>query len=197
MSNFAGQTSTIMQFIPSEIAGVWLIEPKRFGDARGYFAETYRADLFRQATGLDVNFIQDNESLSSRGVLRGLHMQSGRYAQAKLVRVSEGEVFDVAVDLRPQSPTFGKWVGAVLSSDNGRQLFIPRGMAHGFLVLSDRARFQYKVDNVYAPQSEVSLRYDDPDVAVAWPDAGPLNLSAKDISGRSLAEVVAILAKAE
>lgn len=186
-----------MQFFHTEIPGVWLIEPKRFGDARGYFAETWRADLFRDATGLDINFIQDNESLSSRGVLRGLHMQAGRYAQAKLVRVSEGEVFDVAVDLRPQSPSFGRWVSAVLSSDNGRQLFIPRGFAHGFLVLSDRARFQYKVDNVYAPQSEVSLRYDDPEVAVRWPDAGPLNLSPKDLAGRPLADVLGILAASE
>lgn len=184
-----------MKFTQLDIPGVWMIEPVRHGDSRGYFSEVFKMEEFRSATGVDTVFIQDNESVSSRGVLRGLHMQAGEYAQAKLVRVSQGVVFDVAVDLRPDSPTSGQWVGVELSQENGRQLFIPRGFAHGFLVLSELAQFQYKVDNVYAPQSEISVRYDDKDLDIAWPVIDrPLNLSPKDENARSLSAVLALLA---
>ena len=180
-----------MKFTQLDIPGLWLIEPVRYGDSRGYFSEVFKLEEFREATGTDILFIQDNESVSSRGVLRGLHMQSDEFAQAKLVRVSQGAVFDVAVDLRPGSPTRGRWVGVELSQENGRQLFIPRGFAHGFLVLSDMAQFQYKVDNVYAPQSEVSVRYDDPDLGITWPEVdAPLNLSPKDEKARPLKEIL-------
>ena len=184
-----------MKFTQLDIPGVWMIEPVRHGDSRGYFSEVFKMEEFRSATGVDTAFIQDNESVSSRGVLRGLHMQAGEYAQAKLVRVSQGAVFDVAVDLRPDSPTSGQWVGVELSQENGRQLFIPRGFAHGFLVLSELAQFQYKVDNVYAPQSEISVRYDDKDLDIAWPAIDlPLNLSPKDENARSLSAVLTLLA---
>ena len=136
-----------MEFKELEIKGVWLIEPKRFGDARGYFCETFKLSEFESHIG-KVEFVQDNESLSTRGVLRGLHFQRGEWSQAKLVRVSQGRVLDVAVDLRGGSPTYGQHVAVELSRDNGRQMFIPRGFAHGFVVLSDEAQFQYKVDNV-------------------------------------------------
>lgn len=180
-----------MKFTQLDIPGLWLIEPVRYGDSRGYFSEVFKLEEFREATGTDILFIQDNESVSSRGVLRGLHMQSDEFAQAKLVRVSQGAVFDVAVDLRPGSPTRGRWVGVELSQENGRQLFIPRGFAHGFLVLSDMAQFQYKVDNVYAPQSEVSVRYDDPDLGITWPEVdAPLNLSPKDEKARPLKAIL-------
>ena len=180
-----------MKFTQLDIPGLWLIEPVRYGDSRGYFSEVFKLEEFREATGTDIRFIQDNESVSSRGVLRGLHMQSDEFAQAKLVRVSQGAVFDVAVDLRPGSPTRGRWVGVELSQENGRQLFIPRGFAHGFLVLSDMAQFQYKVDNVYAPQSEVSVRYDDPDLGITWPEVDvPLNLSPKDEKARPLKAIL-------
>ena len=180
-----------MKFTQLDIPGLWLIEPVRYGDSRGYFSEVFKLEEFREATGTDIRFIQDNESVSSRGVLRGLHMQSDEFAQAKLVRVSQGAVFDVAVDLRPGSPTRGRWVGVELSQENGRQLFIPRGFAHGFLVLSDMAQFQYKVDNVYAPQSEVSVRYDDPDLGITWPEVdAPLNLSPKDEKARPLKAIL-------
>lgn len=180
-----------MKFTQLNIPGLWLIEPVRYGDSRGYFSEVFKLEEFREATGTDILFIQDNESVSSRGVLRGLHMQSDEFAQAKLVRVSQGAVFDVAVDLRPGSPTRGRWVGVELSQENGRQLFIPRGFAHGFLVLSDMAQFQYKVDNVYAPQSEVSVRYDDPDLGITWPEVDvPLNLSPKDEKARPLKAIL-------
>ena len=184
-----------MKFTQLDIPGVWMIEPVRHGDSRGYFSEVFKMEEFRSATGVDTVFIQDNESVSSHGVMRGLHMQAGEYAQAKLVRVSQGAVFDVAVDLRPDSPTSGQWVGVELSQENGRQLFIPRGFAHGFLVLSELAQFQYKVDNVYAPQSEISVRYDDKDLDIAWPAIDlPLNLSPKDENARSLSAVLALLA---
>lgn len=178
-----------MNFIETEIKGVWIVEPKRFGDARGYFMESFKLEEFRKHIG-DIAFVQDNESMSTRGVLRGLHFQKGEFSQAKLVRVSRGAVLDVAVDLRGGSPTYGKYVAVELSQDNARQLFIPRGMAHGFLVLSDEAQFQYKVDNVYAPQSEATLRFDDETVAVNWPIAREeMLLSPKDLKGMSLAEV--------
>ena len=172
-----------------EITGVWLIEPKRFGDARGYFCETFKLSEFESHIG-KVEFVQDNESLSTRGVLRGLHFQRGEWSQAKLVRVSQGRVLDVAVDLRGGSPTYGQHVAVELSRDNGRQMFIPRGFAHGFVVLSDEAQFQYKVDNVYAPQSEATLRFDDPALGIDWPIAKEeMKLSEKDLRGMAFAEV--------
>ena len=178
-----------MQFIQQKIEGVWVIEPKRYGDARGYFSETFKMDEFKSHVG-NVNFIQDNESFSSKGVLRGLHFQKGEFSQAKLVRVSQGTVLDVAVDLRKASPTFGQHIAVELSHDNGRQLFLPRGFAHGFVVLSDVAQFQYKVDNVYAPQAEATLRFDDQQLGIDWrisPD--DMLLSDKDMRGYSFAEI--------
>lgn len=178
-----------MDFKPLEIDGVWLIEPKRFGDARGYFMESFKLDEFRRHVG-DVTFVQDNESVSTRGVLRGLHFQRGEFSQAKLVRVSHGTVIDVAVDLRGDSPTFGKHVAVELSQENARQLFIPRGFAHGFIVLSDMAQFQYKVDNVYAPQSEMTLMFNDPELGIEWPLAeNEPNLSPKDLKGVLLKDI--------
>ena len=178
-----------MEFKELDIKGVWLIEPKRFGDARGYFCETFKLSEFESHIG-KVEFVQDNESLSTRGVLRGLHFQRGEWSQAKLVRVSQGRVLDVAVDLRGGSPTYGQHVAVELSRDNGRQMFIPRGFAHGFVVLSDEAQFQYKVDNVYAPQSEATLRFDDPALGIDWPIAKEeMKLSEKDLRGMAFVEV--------
>ena len=172
-----------MNYIKTEIPDVWVCEPKVFADARGYFMETWRASDFNEHIGHEVNFVQDNQSMSSRGVLRGLHFQNGEFSQAKLVRVLQGTVVDVAVDLRQASPTFGKYVMVELSAENKRQLFIPRGFAHGFQVLSDTAVFTYKVDNIYAPQAECSIRYDDPKIGIAWPITNPqeLLLSEKDL----------------
>lgn len=178
-----------MEFTELEIAGVWLVEPKRFGDARGYFCETFKREEFEKHIG-KIDFVQDNESLSGRGVLRGLHFQRGEWSQAKLVRVSVGKVLDVAVDLRAGSPTYGRHVAVELSRENGRQLFIPRGFAHGFVVLSDEAQFQYKVDNVYAPQSEVTLRFDDPKLGIDWLiPREAMKLSEKDMRGIDFASV--------
>ena len=180
---FAGTNTEDMNYIQTEIDGVWVIEPKVYGDARGYFMETFKEEEFQKEIG-PVHFVQDNESRSRFGVLRGLHYQRGAMSQAKLVRVLEGRVLDVAVDLRRQSPTFGHHVSVELSGENKRQLFIPRGMAHGFLVLSDEAVFTYKVDNVYAPQAEASIRFDDPDLGIDWPVAPEqLLLSDKDRGG--------------
>lgn len=172
-----------MNYIKTEIPDVWVCEPKVFADARGYFMETWRAADFNEHIGHEVNFVQDNQSMSSRGVLRGLHFQKGEFSQAKLVRVLQGTVVDVAVDLRQASPTFGKYVMVELSAENKRQLFIPRGFAHGFQVRSDTAVFTYKVDNIYAPQAECSIRYDDPKIGIAWPITNPqeLLLSEKDL----------------
>ncbi|SHJ02611.1 dTDP-4-dehydrorhamnose 3,5-epimerase [Bacteroides stercorirosoris] len=169
-----------MNYIQTEIDGVWLIEPKVFRDERGYFMEAFKEEEFKAHVG-NVHFIQDNESKSSFGVLRGLHYQKGEYCQAKLVRVIKGKVLDVAVDLRQSSPTFGKYVSAELSEENQRQLFIPRGFAHGFLVLSDEAVFTYKVDNAYTPQAEASIRFNDETIGIDWPVAEEqLLLSPKD-----------------
>lgn len=177
-----------MNFIETEIKGVYIIEPRVFEDARGYFFESFRQDEFDANVGKTV-FIQDNESKSSRGVLRGLHYQKGDDSQAKLVRVIKGTVVDVAVDIRKSSPTFGKHVMVELSAENKRQLFIPRGFAHGFLVLSDEAIFTYKVDNIYAPQSEASIRFNDPALGIEWPIAAQeMLLSPKDTNGKTLAE---------
>lgn len=184
-----------MNFTQLSLGGVWLIEPVRHGDSRGYFCETFRSDLFEANVG-HVDFVQDNESFSKRGVFRGLHFQAGAYAQAKLVRVTRGEIVDIAVDLRKGSPTYGRHVMVNLSSENGRQLFLPRGMAHGFLVLSDEAQFQYKVDNYYAPHAEMTLRYDDPALGIVYPiDPAAMSLSEKDLRGLSLDEMSGRLAK--
>lgn len=169
-----------MNYIQTEIDGVWVIEPKVFRDARGYFMEAFKEEEFRQHIG-DVHFVQDNESMSSYGVLRGLHFQKGEFSQAKLVRVIKGRVLDVAVDMRRSSPTFGRHVSVELSEDNKRQFFIPRGFAHGFLVLSEEAIFTYKVDNAYAPQAEASVRYNDETIGIDWPiGEEQLLLSEKD-----------------
>jgi len=177
-----------MEYIKTEVDGVYIIEPKVFPDARGYFFESWRKEDFEQHIG-KIDFVQDNESKSCRGVLRGLHYQKGEFSQAKLVRVIKGTVLDVAVDIRKSSPTYGKHVAVELSGENKRQLFIPRGMAHGFLVLSDEAVFTYKVDNIYAPQSEASIRFDDPTVGIQWPIAKEeMLLSPKDNSGLSFGD---------
>ena len=155
-------------FVKTSIEGVTIVEPTVFGDHRGYFMETYNKAEF-DAAGLNMVFVQDNESRSKKGVLRGLHYQKGTFSQAKLVRVIQGRVLDVAVDLRKSSPTFGQHVMVELSDENKRQFFIPRGFAHGFLVLSDEAIFTYKVDNIYAPQAEAGIRWNDPDLGIDWP----------------------------
>ena len=178
-----------MRFIEQDIKGVWVIEPERFGDKRGYFCEVFKQGEFENHVG-HVDFIQDNESFSSKGVLRGLHFQRGEWSQAKLVRVSQGAVLDVVVDLRCGSPTWGKSVAVKLSADNNLQVFIPRGFAHGFLVLSDVAQFQYKVDNLYAPQSEATLRFDDPALGIDWRiDRADMILSDKDLKGLPLEQM--------
>ena len=173
-----------MEYIATEIPDVWILNPKVFADARGYFMETWREADFNAHIGHDVHFVQDNQSFSSRGVLRGLHYQQGEFSQAKLVRVLAGTVVDVAVDLRKDSPTFGKHVMVELSADNKQQLFIPRGFAHGFQVISEQALFTYKVDNIYAPQAERSIRYNDPTLNIAWPitDESLVQLSEKDLA---------------
>lgn len=176
-----------MQITRLAIPDVVLIEPKVFGDARGFFYESFNQRAFNEATGTDHSFVQDNHSRSSQGVLRGLHYQI-RQPQGKLVRVVQGAVFDVAVDIRKNSPTFGQWVGQELSADNHRQLWVPPGFAHGFVVLSATAEFLYKTTDYYAPQYERCIAWNDPDLAIAWPDVGmaPL-LSGKDQLGRALA----------
>lgn len=177
-----------MEYKETDIKGVWIIEPKVFEDARGYFMEAWKKDEFETHVG-KVDFVQDNESKSSFGVLRGLHYQKGNYSQAKLVRVVKGKVVDVAVDIRRSSPTFGKYVMVELSEDNKRQFFIPRGFAHGFLVLSDEAIFTYKVDNVYAPTQEASIRWNDETLAINWPiDMSKVLTSEKDLKGKSLVD---------
>jgi len=157
-----------MEFIKQSIADVVLIKPNVHGDDRGYFVETFRQDKFEEAVGFKVGFVQDNESKSTKGVLRGLHFQKPPYAQSKLVRVIEGEVLDVAVDIRKGSPTFGQSVSAILSAENKHQLFVPRGFAHAFVVLSETAIFAYKVDNYYSPECDRGLAYDDVDLNVDW-----------------------------
>ncbi|MDO4796941.1 MAG: dTDP-4-dehydrorhamnose 3,5-epimerase [Coriobacteriales bacterium] len=175
-------------FITTEIEGVIIVDAKSYGDRRGYFMETYKRPDF-EAGGITCDFVQDNQSSSTRGVLRGLHFQI-EHPQAKLVRVLHGTVFDVCVDLRPGSPTWGKWEGAILSAQNRRQLFIPRGFAHGFLVLSDEAEFSYKCDDVYHPGDEGGLMWNDPAIGIEWPalegdeafDPAKLVLSDKDLA---------------
>ncbi|VVO22180.1 dTDP-4-dehydrorhamnose 3,5-epimerase [Pseudomonas fluorescens] len=181
-----------MNVIATDLPGVLIIEPKVFGDERGFFYESFNAKAFEDATGLNTQFVQDNHSRSRKGVLRGLHYQLEN-AQGKLVRVTAGEVLDVAVDIRRSSPHFGKWVAVRLSADNHRQLWIPEGFAHGFVVLSDFAEFLYKTTNYYTPSAERSIRWDDPDMAIDWQlDEAP-QLSAKDQAAKFLkdAEVFA------
>lgn len=180
---------TKMYYEETDIKGVWVITPKVFGDSRGYFFEAWKQADFDSHIGEHVEFVQDNESKSSYGVLRGLHYQKGEFSQAKLVRVIRGKVLDVAVDLRKSSPTFGKHVMVELSEENKRQLFIPRGFAHGFLVMSPEAIFTYKVDNVYAPQQEASIRWNDETIGIKWPiDPKDVLTSEKDLKAKSFGE---------
>ncbi|RYZ67275.1 MAG: dTDP-4-dehydrorhamnose 3,5-epimerase [Proteobacteria bacterium] len=177
-----------MKFVPTAIPDVVMIEPRVFADPRGFFLESWNAKAFADA-GLDVAFVQDNHSKSSRGTLRGLHYQL-QHTQGKLVRVTHGEVFDVAVDLRRSSPTFGRWVGVTLSAENHRMLWVPPGFGHGFYVVSESAEFLYKCTDLYDPSSERSLIWNDPDVGIEWPlvDGSELLLSDKDRKGKRLAE---------
>jgi dTDP-4-dehydrorhamnose 3,5-epimerase len=176
-----------MKAIATTIPEVLILEPKVFGDERGFFYESFNARTFAEATGLQRDFVQDNHSRSQRGVLRGLHYQVEQ-AQGKLVRVTLGEVLDVAVDIRRSSPTFGHWVGVRLSAENKRQLWVPEGFAHGFVVLSDYAEFLYKTTDYYAPAHERCIRWDDPTLAIDWQYDGVPQLSAKDQAGLSLQE---------
>ena len=178
-----------MKITPCAIADVLLLEPKVFGDDRGFFFESFNQRAFNEATGLDLHFVQDNHSRSVRNVLRGLHYQVVQ-PQGKLVRVVAGQVFDVAVDIRPESPTFGQWAGAVLSASNKHQLWVPPGLAHGFLVLSDSADFMYKTTDYYAPEHERCIAWDDATLAIDWPLNGhtPV-LSAKDRAGKAFADM--------
>lgn len=188
-------TSGNFTFTRTSIEGVIIVDVRSYPDARGYFMETYKRSDFA-AGGIEAEFVQDNQSASTKGVLRGLHFQI-EHPQAKLVRVTRGRVFDVAVDLRPGSPTFGKWEGVVLSEENKRQFFVPRGFAHGFLVLSDYAEFCYKCDDVYHPGDEGGIAFDDPDIGIAWPalegsdafDASSVLLSAKDAAQPRLRDI--------
>lgn len=175
-----------MRLIATELPDVQIIEPLVFGDDRGFFYESFNARQFAELTGISCAFVQDNHSRSARGVLRGLHYQV-QQAQGKLVRVCAGEVFDVAVDIRRSSPTFGRWVGTLLSAQNKRQLWVPQGFAHGFLVLSEYAEFLYKTTDYYAPQHERCIRWDDPQLAIDWPLTTAAILSSKDQAGATLA----------
>lgn len=174
------------KFIETSIKDVYIIEPKKYGDNRGYFMETYKSEDFKEA-GLYYDFVQDNQSKSKKGVLRGLHFQK-KFPQAKLVRCIDGEVFDVCVDLRKDSPTYGKWEGVVLSAEKGNQFMIPRGFAHGFLVLSESATFCYKCDELYHPEDEGGIMYNDIDVNIKWPSIDEILLSEKDKKHPSLKE---------
>ncbi|MCG3189259.1 MAG: dTDP-4-dehydrorhamnose 3,5-epimerase [Burkholderiaceae bacterium] len=178
-----------MRITRSALPEVLILEPKVFGDERGFFLESFNQRAFDTAVGTHVEFLQDNHSHSQRGVLRGLHYQLPPHAQGKLVRVASGRVFDVAVDMRRSSATFGRWVGTELDASKRRQLWIPAGFAHGFLVLSETADFLYKTTDYYAPAAERAVRWDDPQVAIAWPDAGtPIKLSDKDRTASSFAQ---------
>lgn len=176
-----------MKVTTTAIEGVLIIEPKVFGDERGFFFESFNQRAFNEAVGQPVEFVQDNHSRSAKGVLRGLHFQRSPHAQGKLVRVTQGSVFDVAVDTRPDSPSFGRWVGVELSGANHRQMWVPAGLAHGFLVTSDSAHFLYKTTTYYRPDAEVSVRWDDPDLAIAWPlDGVTPALSPRDAAAPRL-----------
>ena len=179
--------SAALTTIPTAIPDVLILEPRVFGDARGFFVETFNQRSFQQATGLDVNFVQDNHSRSAQGVLRGLHYQRAPHAQGKLVRVTSGRVFDVAVDIRADSPSFGRWVGIELSEDNHRQLWIPPGLAHGFLVLSEYADLLYKTTAYYAPVHEQAIAWDDIELGIDWPLEGRAPIvSARDAAAPGL-----------
>jgi dTDP-4-dehydrorhamnose 3,5-epimerase len=177
-----------MNVLPTSLPGVLILEPKLHGDPRGFFLESYNERAFEQATGTRQQFVQDNHSRSARGVLRGLHFQRAPHEQGKLVRVTAGQVFDVAVDIRPASATFGRWVGVELSAQNFRQLWLPPGFAHGFLVLSESADFLYKTTSYYAPASEVALRWNDPDIGIDWPlpEGQQPSLSGRDSAAPGL-----------
>ena len=177
-----------MNVIKTEIPDVLIFEPKVFADERGFFMESFNQQRFNEAVGREVNFVQDNHSRSSRGVLRGLHYQLKPKAQGKLVRVTDGEVFDVAVDMRKESSTFGKWTGVILSGENKRQFWIPEGFAHGFYVLSETADFLYKTTNYYSPEHDRSLKWDDSTVGIQWDLKGTPLISAKDAVARSFIE---------
>ncbi len=181
---------------PTPVSDVLILEPKVFGDARGFFFESFNQQDFNQVTGLDLHFVQDNHSRSARGVLRGLHFQT-QQAQGKLVRVTHGSVFDVAVDIRPGSATFGRWAGVELSEDNHKQLWVPPGLAHGFMVLSESADFLYKTTDYYAPAFEACIAWDDPALGIPWPldrlQGASVQLSAKDRVGQSFADYAAAL----
>lgn len=172
-----------MNFTPLAIPDVILFEPRVFGDKRGFFFESFNARVFEAATGRKADFVQDNHSKSRKGVLRGLHYQEEPYAQGKLVRVVFGEVFDVAVDIRKGSPTFGKWVGEILSAENKKQMWIPKGFAHGFLTLSDEAEFLYKTTNFYEPKAEKFILWNDSSLAIRWPTKNQPIISEKDTNG--------------
>ena len=178
-----------MQVTSTEIPGVLIVEPKVFGDARGFFFESFNQKAFDAAVGAPVTFVQDNHSRSAKGVLRGMHLQADPHAQGKLVRVTSGSVFDVAADIDPHSPTYRRWVGVELSADNHRQMWIPAGLAHGFLVLSDRAEVQYKCSNVYNAATEFGIQWDDAELAVAWPlgNEAPV-ISDRDRKNQSFAD---------
>ncbi len=176
-----------MNVIATALPQVLILEPNVFGDARGFFQESFNQKIFHEATGVTAQFVQDNHSRSTRGVLRGLHYQRVQ-PQGKLVRVVRGEVFDVAVDVRRSSPNFGQWVGVALSEDNHRQLWVPPGFAHGFVVTSERADFLYKTTDYYAPEHERCVAWNDPAIGIAWPEVGPLQLSDKDRKGVLLAQ---------
>lgn len=179
-----------MKIIETEIQGLFIIEPDVYGDSRGYFFESFNKRRFEEQTGISVDFVQDNESRSTYGVVRGLHFQKPPHAQAKLVRVVSGRVLDVAVDLREGSPTYGKHVAVELSGENHRQVFIPKGFAHGFSVLSEEAVFQYKCDDYYAPETEGAVAWDDPDIAIDWRiPADKMILSEKDKKHPRLSEL--------
>jgi len=178
-----------MKITQTNLPEVLIVEPRLFGDARGFFTESWNEQVFNQAVGQEVRFVQDNHSRSARGVLRGLHYQMAPHTQGKLVRVVKGAVFDVAVDMRRSSPNFGRWAGVELSEENHRQLWVPPGFAHGFLVLSESADFLYKTTDFYAPQSEACVRWDDPAIGIQWPDAGVVpRLAEKDAKAPLLAE---------
>ncbi|KAB8308789.1 dTDP-4-dehydrorhamnose 3,5-epimerase [Rahnella sp. BIGb0603] len=179
-----------MKVTDTDVIGVKLVEPKVFGDERGFFLETFQQDRYREMLDIDLDFVQDNHSRSSRNVLRGLHFQTSK-PQGKLVRVVRGEVFDVVVDIRPESATFGKWVGVHLSESNKNQLWVPPGLAHGFVVISDFADFEYKCTDYYDPKNEGCLIWNDPEVGIQWPVSEPL-LSAKDALGQSFSELFKI-----
>ena len=179
-----------MKVTTTALAGMLILEPRVFGDERGFFMESFNQKTFNETTGLALDFVQDNHSRSAKGVLRGLHYQIAPHAQGKLVRVTQGVVFDVGVDIRRASPTFGQWVGVELSGRNHRQLWVPPGLAHGFLVLSESADFLYKTTAYYEPKAERALRWDDPALGIRWPDLGaPPLLAAKDAAAPGLADL--------